>query len=102
MPNQFGSLEVIAGCMSSGKSEELIRRLKRATIAKQKVLVFKPQIDVRGEQSAIASRDGRMYEAIPINEPLDVLPTGKKIAGWWHLMRLNFLPNRLWQLSDSF
>lgn len=72
MQNQFGSLEVIAGCMSSGKSEELIRRLKRATIAKQKVLVFKPQIDVRGEQSAIASRDGRMFEAIPINEPLDV------------------------------
>ncbi len=58
--------------MSSGKSEELIRRLKRATIAKQKVLVFKPQIDVRGEQSAIASRDGRMFEAVPINEPQDV------------------------------
>lgn len=72
MPNQMGSLEVIAGCMSSGKSEELIRRLKRATIAKQKVLVFKPEIDNRGEKTAISSRDGGLFEATPISCPSDV------------------------------
>ncbi len=60
-----GSLEVIVGCMSSGKSEELIRRLKRATIAKQPVAVFKPALDIRSGDK-IASRDGRLYGAIPI------------------------------------
>ncbi|MFA6447517.1 MAG: thymidine kinase [Patescibacteria group bacterium] len=68
----IGSLEVIAGCMSSGKSEELIRRLKRATIAKQPVIVFKPGIDNRGEKLAISSRDGRLYDAIPLNDVNEV------------------------------
>ena len=47
MKQQFGSLEVITGSMFCGKTEELIRRLRRATIAKQKVQVFKPIIDNR-------------------------------------------------------
>lgn len=67
-----GSLEVICGCMSSGKSEELIRRLRRATIAKQKVIVFKPGLDDRTEDTKIASRNGVLYEAIPINEINDI------------------------------
>ncbi|MDD2786093.1 MAG: thymidine kinase [Patescibacteria group bacterium] len=67
-----GTLEVIVGCMSSGKSEELIRRLKRATIAKQPVVVFKPGVDSRGEKLVIASRDGRLFDAIPIDEPQNV------------------------------
>lgn len=68
----IGTLEVVAGCMSSGKSEELIRRLKRATIAKQPVIVFKPGIDSRGEMLAISSRDGRLYDAIPLNDVNEV------------------------------
>lgn len=67
-----GTLEVIVGCMSSGKSEELIRRLKRATIARQSVVVFKPGVDSRGERLVIASRDGRLFDAIPIDEPQDI------------------------------
>ncbi|MDD5726847.1 MAG: thymidine kinase [Patescibacteria group bacterium] len=67
-----GTLEVIVGCMSSGKSEELIRRLKRATIAKQPVMVFKPGLDIRGEKLAISSRDGRLFDAIPIDDPQEV------------------------------
>jgi thymidine kinase len=50
-----GSLEVICGPMFSGKSEELIRRIKRAIIARQKVQVFKPALDDRYDASAIAS-----------------------------------------------
>ncbi len=50
-----GSLEVIAGCMFSGKSEELIRRLRRAMIAKQKVVSFKPAIDTRYSKTDIVS-----------------------------------------------
>lgn len=63
-----GTLEVICGCMSSGKSEELIRRLRRATIAKQKVIVFKPGLDDRSESDKIESRNGVLYEAIPVND----------------------------------
>ena len=46
-PNGSGSIEVICGSMFSGKTEELIRRLRRATIAKQQIQVFKPAIDDR-------------------------------------------------------
>jgi thymidine kinase len=61
-----GSLEVICGPMFSGKSEELIRRIKRAIIAKQKVQVFKPALDDRYDVSAIASHGQRKHEAIPV------------------------------------
>lgn len=67
-----GTLEVICGCMSSGKSEELIRRLRRATIAKQKVIVFKPGMDNRSAETKIASRNGILYEAMPIYEIPDI------------------------------
>ncbi len=53
-----GWIEVICGSMFSGKTEELIRRVRRAQIARQKVQVFKPDIDVRYRQTAIASHNG--------------------------------------------
>ena len=52
LPKETGWIEVIAGCMFSGKTEELIRRLRRAQIAKQKVKIFKPKIDTRYSESA--------------------------------------------------
>jgi len=52
-----GWIEVICGCMFSGKTEELIRRLKRAQIAKQKVEIFKPQVDARYDGKNIVSHD---------------------------------------------
>jgi thymidine kinase len=52
---QFGSIEVIAGCMFSGKTEELIRRLRRAEIARQRVAIFKPTIDQRYSASEVVS-----------------------------------------------
>lgn len=67
-----GTLEIIVGCMSSGKSEELIRRLKRAAIAKQPLIVFKPGMDERGGKQVISSRDGRLFDAIPIDDPQEV------------------------------
>lgn len=68
-----GTLEAIVGCMSCGKSEELIRRVRRAAIAKQSVMVFKPSLDDRTDQVTIASRDGRRWDAIAIDRPADVL-----------------------------
>lgn len=64
-----GTLEVIVGCMSSGKSEELMRLIRRAIIAKQAVIVFKPAKDTRCGKQEIASRDGRTCEAIAIDGP---------------------------------
>jgi thymidine kinase len=58
-----GRLEVITGPMFSGKSEELIRRLKRARIARQRVATFKPDIDLRYHRSAIASHSAHTHEA---------------------------------------
>jgi thymidine kinase len=62
-PTPPGVLEVIVGPMFSGKSEELIRRLKRARIAKQRVGCFKPDIDLRYHRTAIASHSEQTHEA---------------------------------------
>ncbi len=64
-----GWIEVIAGVMFSGKSEELMRRVRRATIAKKRVQVFKSHLDNRyaGGVYAVGSHDGRTLEAIPVD-----------------------------------
>ena len=67
MPHHFGSIEVVTGSMFCGKTEELIRRVRRAVIAKQKVQVFKPIIDTRYAYSRVKSHSGSDVEAIPIN-----------------------------------
>lgn len=61
-----GWIEIIAGGMFSGKSEELIRRLRRAVIARQRVQVFKPLIDDRFSLEEVVSRDDRRLKAIPV------------------------------------
>jgi thymidine kinase len=74
MKHHHGSVEVIVGSMFSGKTDELIRRLRRATIARQKVQVFKPVIDDRYNVEKVTSHDGNTYQAIPINSVVDILP----------------------------
>ena len=61
-----GRIEVITGPMFSGKSEELIRRLKRARIARQRVACYKPDIDLRYHRTAIASHSSQTHEAVTI------------------------------------
>ncbi len=61
-----GSLEVITGSMFSGKTDELIRRLRRAVIARQRVQVFKPQIDDRYDKAKLTSHAGSEFEASPV------------------------------------
>jgi thymidine kinase len=61
-----GWLEVVCGSMFSGKTEELIRRVKRAQIARQKVQVFKPRIDTRYSAVQVASHNGALHSAIPV------------------------------------
>lgn len=68
-----GWIEVICGSMFSGKTEELIRRLRRAQIARQKIQVFKPAIDMRYTDKAIASHNGLQEHAIPVNDSAELL-----------------------------
>jgi len=79
-----GWIEVIAGSMFSGKSEELIRRLRRAKIARQKVQVFKPQIDVRFSRDHIVSHSEMRHESGTIEsaaEILNHLEAGTQVVG---------------------
>jgi len=67
-----GWIEVIAGSMFSGKSEELIRRLRRARIARQKVQVFKPQIDSRFSDDHIVSHSEMKHESVNVRSAADI------------------------------
>ncbi|MBI9051934.1 MAG: thymidine kinase [Anaerolineaceae bacterium] len=73
MKHHAGSVEVVCGSMFCGKTEELIRRLKRAVIAKQKVQVFKPAIDNRFDEVKVTSHGGLKFDAIPISTASDIL-----------------------------
>ena len=68
-----GWLEVITGPMYCGKSEELIRRLRRVKIAKQKVKVFKPVLDNRYSKKDVVSHSGNSIEAVPVDHPEEIL-----------------------------
>lgn len=70
---KIGSIEVIAGSMFSGKTEELIRRLKRAKIARQKVEIFKPEIDVRYSVSEVVSHDENSIQSTPVSNSANIL-----------------------------
>ncbi|MCS6993212.1 MAG: thymidine kinase [Anaerolineales bacterium] len=73
MKHIHGSIEVICGSMFSGKTDELIRRLRRAVIARQKVQVFKPAIDVRYAVEKVTSHAGADFSAIPVETAADIL-----------------------------
>ncbi len=73
MTHTHGHLEVICGSMFSGKTEELIRRLRRARIAKQKVQVFKPAIDDRYHVEKVTSHNGVDFAALPVESEQDIL-----------------------------
>ena len=71
--SSFGWMEVICGSMFSGKTEELIRRLKRAELAQQKVAVFKPVMDQRYAQNNVVSHDSNEFKAVAVNNARELL-----------------------------
>jgi thymidine kinase len=73
MKHHTGLVEVITGSMFCGKTDELIRRLRRATIARQKVQVFKPAVDVRYAEQKVTSHAGSEYDAAPIENARQAL-----------------------------
>jgi thymidine kinase len=74
MDGSTGSIEVICGSMFSGKSEELIRRIRRAMIARQKVQAFKPEMDDRFSPDDIVSHDDRRIECLKVRSADEILP----------------------------
>ncbi|MDP7567637.1 MAG: thymidine kinase [Flavobacteriales bacterium] len=72
-PMQKGSIEVICGSMFSGKTEELLRRLKRAEFAKLKISVFKPNVDVRYDNKKVVSHDSNTIVSTPVNSASEIL-----------------------------
>lgn len=73
MKHHTGSIEVITGSMFCGKTDELIRRLRRATIARQKVQVFKPIIDTRYAVEKVTSHAGSEFDALPIHHARQIM-----------------------------
>ena len=73
VPPRDGWIEVICGSMFSGKSEELIRRLRRAAIAGQQVLVVKPALDTRSAPDKVSSHDGRVEAALSVQRADEIL-----------------------------
>lgn len=76
---QLGWIEVICGSMFSGKTEELIRRLKRAEFAKQKILIFKPSTDVRYSESKVVSHDSNEIISKSVSSSKEIIQLSKDI-----------------------
>lgn len=74
-----GCIEVVCGSMFSGKTEELIRRLRRAQFANQKIAIFKPQIDTRYSDMEVVSHDFHKITSTPIKVPMEMLNVGPEI-----------------------
>tara|TARA_Y100000992_G_scaffold274518_1_gene217435 strand:- start:497 stop:1075 length:579 start_codon:yes stop_codon:yes gene_type:complete len=76
---QLGCIEVICGSMFSGKTEELIRRLKRAEFAKQKTLIFKPVTDVRYSKIKVVSHDSNEIISNPVKSSKEIINLSKNV-----------------------
>jgi hypothetical protein len=83
-----GWIEVIAGVMFSGKSEELMRRVRRAVIARKRVQVFKSHLDARyAGVHAVSSHDRRTVDAIPVDSPSRCCCASTRPRRWWRATR---------------
>ena len=76
--DKIGWIEVICGSMFSGKTEELIRRVKRAKLAKQKIKIFKPKQDTRYGKKKVTSHDNNSIKSKPIDSPEKILKEFEK------------------------
>jgi len=79
--NTQGQVEVICGPMFSGKTEELIKRLRRAQIARQRVVVFKPKIDDRYDATDVVSHSSLRIESVPVDQAQDITRWIKNSVG---------------------
>jgi thymidine kinase len=96
-----GWIEVICGSMFSGKTEELIRRLKRARIANLKVEIFKPAIDVRYDEQHIVSHDENLIQSTPIDNSQKILLLAHEDADVIGIDEAQFFDNQLPDVCDQ-
>ena len=96
---QFGWIEVICGSMFSGKTEELIRRLKRSQFANQKIEIFKPSIDLRYEDEMIISHDQNQIQStsVPAAANIPILADGCDVVG---IDEAQFFDNEIIQVCN--
>lgn len=97
----MGTIEIIAGCMFSGKTEELIRRLKRAKIAKQNVIVFKPSIDTRYTKNEICSHNKNTFDSIPVKNSKDILKYINKNTQVVGVEEIQFFDNNIINIIEE-
>ena len=96
-----GSIEVITGSMFSGKTDELIRRLRRARIARQEVQVFKPVIDNRYGVEKVKSHAGNEFEARPIKSSAEILKVLSKNTSVVAIDEAQFFDEGIIQVADD-
>jgi thymidine kinase len=101
MERATGHIEVICGSMFSGKSEELIRRVRRAQIARQRVQVFTHALDDRYASRAIASHNGSRIEALPITHSDEVRGLLEPATNVVAVDEVQFLDTRIVAVSQS-
>ena len=96
---QFGWIEVICGSMFSGKTEELIRRLKRSQFANQKIEIFKPSVDLRYEDEMIISHDQNQIQStsVPAAANIPILADGCDVVG---IDEAQFFDNEIIQVCN--
>jgi Thymidine kinase len=99
-PNCGGWLEVVCGPMFSGKSEELIRRLRRAEIAGQRALIVKPRLDSRYDIGHVVSHAGARMRAVAVDEPAEIpgLVDGYDVVG---IDEVQFFPPEIVLILDG-
>jgi len=100
-PHIPGSVEVICGSMFSGKTDELIRRLRRATIARQHVQVFKPAIDIRYAVEKVSSHAGSDFAAIPIEKAAEIFERLDKQATVVAIDEAQFFDDEIIQVVEK-
>lgn len=101
MKHYNGQIEVICGSMFSGKTEELIRRVRRAIIAKQNVQVFKPQIDDRYGLQEVTSHNGQNVQAVPLVEASKILEHLKPETTVVAIDEAQFFDNGIVQVTEQ-
>jgi len=97
---QFGWIEVICGSMFSGKTEELIRRLRRAQFAKQKIEIFKPAVDLRYDSELVTSHDQNQIPSTPVPAAanIPILADGCDVVG---IDEAQFFDNEIVQVCND-
>lgn len=98
---QLGSIEVICGSMFSGKSEELIRRVKRVSYGKLRVQVFKPIIDNRYSEEEVVSHNGAKVCALPVERAIDILNHVEEQTDVVAIDEVQFFDERIIEVAET-